>query len=52
MSFFGKFYIDINIKQNQFYKYIFYGEGDTVIYQSPNQGEKIKEGDNIMFYLG
>lgn len=40
------------IKQNQFYKYIFYGEGNTVIYQSPNPGEKIKEGDTIMFYLG
>ena len=40
------------IKQNQFYKYIFYGEGNTVIYQSPNPGERIKEGDTIMFYLG
>ena len=40
------------IKQNQFYKYIFYGEGNTVIYQSPEAGEKIKEGDTIMFYLG
>ena len=41
-----------DIKLNQFYKYIFYGEGNTVIYQSPNPGEKIKEGDTIMFYLG
>ena len=40
------------IKQNQFYKYMFYGEGNTVIYQSPEAGEKIKEGDTIMFYLG
>ena len=40
------------IKQNQFYKYIFYGEGNTVIYQSPNQGEKIKEGDTILLYMG
>ena len=40
------------IKLNQFYKYQFYGEGNTVIYQSPNPGEKIKEGDTIMFYLG
>lgn len=40
------------IKQNQFYKYQFYGEGNTVIYQSPNEGEKIKEGDTIMLYLG
>ena len=40
------------IKQNQFYKYIFYGEGNNVIYQSPNQGEKIKEGDTIMLYMG
>ncbi len=40
------------IKLNQFYKYQFYGEGNTVIYQSPNPNEKIKEGDTIMFYLG
>ena len=40
------------IKLNQFYKYQFYGEGNTIIYQSPNSGEKIKEGDTIMFYLG
>ena len=40
------------IKLNQFYKYQFYGEGNTVIYQSPEPGEKIKEGDTIMFYLG
>ena len=41
-----------DIKQNQFYKYIFYGEGNNVIYQSPNQGERIKEGDTIMLYMG
>ena len=40
------------IKQNQFYKYTFYGEGNNVIYQSPEPDEKIKEGDTIMFYLG
>ena len=42
----------IEIKLNQFYKYQFYGEGNTIIYQSPNPNEKIKEGDTIMFYLG
>ena len=32
--------------------YVYYGDGDTVIYQSPDQGEKIKEEDTIMLYLG
>ena len=40
------------IKNTSFYNYVFYGDGDTVIYQSPDQGEKIKEGDSIMLYLG
>ncbi len=40
------------IKGSSFYKYIFYGEGDKVIYQSPDAGEKIKEGDSILLYLG
>ncbi len=40
------------IKNSSFYNYIFYGEGDTVIYQSPDAGEKIKEGDTILLYLG
>lgn len=40
------------IKNTSFYNFVFYGEGDTVIYQSPNEGEKIKEGDTIMLYLG
>ncbi len=40
------------IKNNSFYHFVYYGEGDTVIYQSPNAGEKIKEGDTIMFYMG
>jgi stage V sporulation protein D (sporulation-specific penicillin-binding protein) len=40
------------IKLNQFYKYQFYGDGNNVIYQSPNQGERIKEGDTIMLYMG
>ena len=31
------------IKLNQFYKYQFYGEDNTVIYQSPNPNELIKE---------
>ena len=41
-----------NIKNSQFYNYVFYGEGDKVIFQSPNEGEKIKEGDSIMLYMG
>ena len=40
------------IKTSSFYNYIFYGEGDKVIYQSPDAGEKIKEGDSILLYLG
>jgi len=40
------------IKNTSFYNYIFYGDGNTIIYQSPNPAEKIKEGDTIMFYLG
>ena len=40
------------IKNTQFYNYVYYGDGDTVIYQSPDQGEKIKEGDTIMLYMG
>ena len=40
------------IKNTQFYNYVYYGDGNTVIYQSPNQGEKIKEGDTIMLYMG
>lgn len=41
-----------DIKSTSFYNFVFYGEGDEVIYQSPNEGEKIKEGDTIMLYLG
>ena len=40
------------IKNTQFYNYVFYGDGNTVIYQSPEKGEKIKEGDTIMLYMG
>lgn len=40
------------IKNTQFYNFIYYGDGDKVIFQSPNQGEKIKEGDTIMLYMG
>lgn len=39
-------------KNTQFYNYVYYGDGNTVIYQSPDQGEKIKEGDTIMLYMG
>ena len=40
------------IKNTQFYNYVYYGDGDTVIFQSPDHGEKIKEGDTIMLYMG
>ncbi|HIT49522.1 MAG TPA: PASTA domain-containing protein, partial [Candidatus Pelethenecus faecipullorum] len=35
-----------------FYNFVFYGDGDTVIYQSPDAGEKVKEGDTVLLYLG
>ncbi|MGM9971244.1 MAG: penicillin-binding transpeptidase domain-containing protein, partial [Anaeroplasmataceae bacterium] len=35
-----------------YYKYVYYGEGDKVIYQSPSEGEYINEGGSIMVYLG
>ena len=31
------------IKNNRFYNYVYYDDGDKVIYQSPDQGEKIKK---------
>ena len=40
------------IKNSSFYNFVYYGEGDKVIYQSPNEGEKIKQGDTIMLYMG
>ncbi len=40
------------IKNTQFYNYVYYGDGDNVIYQSPSEGERIKEGDTIMLYMG
>jgi stage V sporulation protein D (sporulation-specific penicillin-binding protein) len=40
------------IKNTSFYNYVYYGDGDTVIYQSPDHGERIKEGDTIMLYMG
>ena len=40
------------IKNTSFYNYVYYGDGDTVIYQSPDYGERIKEGDTIMLYMG
>lgn len=48
-------YLGLNkseIKASQYFKYAYYGEGTTVIYQSPSEGEKIKEGDTIMLYMG
>lgn len=50
-----KNYIGLTKKQigySSYYNFVYYGDGDTVIYQSPNEGEKIKEGDTIMLYLG
>ena len=40
------------IKHTSFYNFVFYGDGDTVIYQSPDAGEKVKEGDTVLLYLG
>jgi len=40
------------INNTSFYNYVFYGDGDTVIYQSPDQDERIKERDTIMLYMG
>lgn len=40
------------IKNTSFYNFVYYGEGNQVIYQSPDAGEKIKEGDTIMLYMG
>ncbi len=48
-------YVGINkndIKYPQNYKLAIYGSGENVIYQSPEAGEKINEGDSIMLYLG
>ena len=40
------------ILNTPYYKYVCYGEGNKVIYQSPDAGEYIKEGDTIMLYMG
>lgn len=39
------------IKQNQFYKVITIGNGNKVISQIPEAGEKIKEGGTVILYL-
>lgn len=39
------------IKQSPYYKYLFLGNGNTVIDQSPSPGEKIPEGGTIIMYL-
>ncbi len=55
-----KFYYEIpnfigmtkkSIKSSPYYKYVYIGEGNTVIDQSPNAGEKVQEGGTILLYL-
>lgn len=41
-----------DISSSPYYKYLFLGNGDTVIDQEPKAGEKIAEGGTIMVYLG
>ena len=38
------------IKNTSFYNYVYYGDVDTVIYQSPDQGEKIKDSYYNVIY--
>ena len=40
------------IKTSPYYKYLFIGDGNTVIDQEPVYGERIPEGGTIILYLG
>ena len=40
-----------DLKPSSFYKYAIYGDGEKVVYQSPEASSKIYEGDTIMLYL-
>ena len=48
-------FININkskIKPSPYYKYLYIGNGNTVIDQEPSYGERIPEGGTIILYLG
>ncbi len=48
-------FININkskIKPSPYYKYLYIGNGSTVIDQEPSYGERITEGGTIILYLG
>jgi stage V sporulation protein D (sporulation-specific penicillin-binding protein) len=48
-------FININkskIKPSPYYKYLYIGNGNTVIDQEPASGERIPEGGTIILYLG
>ena len=40
------------IKTSPYYKYLYIGDGNTVIDQEPSSGERILEGGTIILYLG
>ena len=40
------------IKPSPYYKYLYIGNGNTVIDQEPTYGERIPEGGTIILYLG
>ena len=48
-------FINVNkskIKTSPYYKYLYIGDGNTVIDQEPAYGERIPEGGTIILYLG
>ena len=48
-------FINLNkskIKPSPYYKYLYIGNGNTVIDQEPSVGERIPEGGTIILYLG
>lgn len=48
-------FINLNkskIKPSPYYKYLYIGNGSTVIDQEPTSGERIPEGGTIILYLG
>ena len=48
-------FINLNkskIKPSPYYKYLYIGNGNTVIDQEPSSGERIGEGGTIILYLG
>ena len=47
-------FINVNkskIKTSPYYKYLYIGDGNTVIDQEPSYGERIPEGGTIILYL-